>query len=45
MTAKAFVDTNIYIYALTESQDPFDKNKRIVAYTIAFPINGFTAQS
>lgn len=34
MTAKAFVDTNIYIYALTESQDPFDQNKRIVALSV-----------
>ena len=34
ITAKAFVDTNIYIYALTESQDPSDQNKRIVALSL-----------
>ena len=34
MTAKAFVDTNIYIYALTQSQDPNDESKRIIALSV-----------
>ncbi len=34
MTAKAFVDTNIYIYALTQSQDPTDESKRIIALSV-----------
>lgn len=34
MTVKAFVDTNIYIYALTKSQDQFDQNKRIIALSV-----------
>lgn len=34
MTAKAFVDTNIYIYALTKSQDQADESKRIVALSV-----------
>ncbi len=34
MTAKAFVDTNIYIYALTKSQDQGDESKRIVALSV-----------
>lgn len=34
MTAKAFVDTNIYIYALTKSQDQSDESKRIVALSV-----------
>jgi predicted nucleic acid-binding protein len=34
MTAKAFVDTNIYIYALTESQDKGDESKRITALSV-----------
>ncbi|MFI3221030.1 MAG: PIN domain-containing protein [Methylococcales bacterium] len=34
MTAKAFIDTNIYIYALTESEDPKDGSKRSIALSI-----------
>jgi predicted nucleic acid-binding protein len=34
MTAKAFIDTNIYIYALTESQDVSEKYKRIIALSV-----------
>ena len=34
MIAKAFVDTNIYIYALTQSQDPTDESKRIIALSV-----------
>jgi predicted nucleic acid-binding protein len=34
MTAKAFVDTNIYIYALTQSKDPSDETKGITARAI-----------
>jgi len=34
MTAKAFIDTNIYIYALTQSQDPTDESKRIIALSV-----------
>jgi predicted nucleic acid-binding protein len=34
MTAKAFVDTNIYIYALTKSQDQGDESKRIAALSV-----------
>jgi len=34
MTAKAFIDTNIYIYALTESQDASEKYKRIIALSV-----------
>ncbi len=34
MTAKAFIDTNIYIYALTESQDQKDESKRSIALSV-----------
>lgn len=34
MTDKAFVDTNIYIYALTKSQDQNDESKRIIALSV-----------
>ncbi len=34
MTARAFIDTNIFIYALTKSQNPADHDKRIVALSI-----------
>lgn len=34
MIAKAFIDTNIYIYALTKSQDKSDDSKRIVALSV-----------
>lgn len=34
MTAKAFIDTNIYIYALTQSQSSSDEGKRIIALSV-----------
>ncbi|MEI6334345.1 MAG: PIN domain-containing protein [Methylococcaceae bacterium] len=34
MTVKAFIDTNIYIYALTESQDQKDESKRSIALSV-----------
>ena len=34
MTAKAFVDTNIYIYALTQSQNQSEESKRIMALSV-----------
>lgn len=34
MTAKAFIDTNIYIYALTQSQHSNDENKRNIALSV-----------
>ncbi|MEI6068299.1 MAG: PIN domain-containing protein [Methylococcaceae bacterium] len=34
MTDKAFIDTNIYIYALTESQDQKDESKRSIALSV-----------
>jgi predicted nucleic acid-binding protein len=34
MTAKAFVDTNIYIYALTQSQDQNDESKRMIVLSV-----------
>ncbi len=34
MTAKAFIDTNIYIYALTESQDQKDESKRSITLSV-----------
>ena len=34
MIAKAFIDTNIYIYALTESQDQKDESKRVIALSV-----------
>jgi predicted nucleic acid-binding protein len=32
--AKAFVDTNIFIYALTQSQDQGDERKRTIALSV-----------
>lgn len=34
MTVRAFVDTNIYIYALTQSQQAGDEHKRTLALTV-----------
>ncbi|MSP28131.1 MAG: hypothetical protein EXR80_06860 [Methylococcales bacterium] len=34
MIANVFIDTNIYIYALTKSQDEIDDNKRITALSV-----------
>lgn len=34
MIAKAFIDTNIYIYALTESQDQKDERKRVITLSV-----------
>ena len=34
MTVKAFIDTNIHIYALTESQDQKDESKRSIALSV-----------
>lgn len=34
MNASVFVDTNIYIYALTQSQNHFDEDKRINALSL-----------
>jgi predicted nucleic acid-binding protein len=34
MIAKAFIDTNIYIYALTRSRNPNDESKRAVAISL-----------
>jgi len=34
MTVKAFIDTNIYIYALAESQDQKDESKRSIALSV-----------
>jgi predicted nucleic acid-binding protein len=34
MTAKAFIDTNIYIYALTQSQDQNDDSKRMIVLSV-----------
>ncbi len=34
MTDKAFIDTNIYIYALTKSQDQGDETKRIAVLSV-----------